>query len=97
MKFFPTIKYVKEIPREEVPFTVTLALLRGADIRGVCVFYAENLSIQIYVIRGEHSKFVLFHELCHWLVYRITKSNSYLQNKLHDWIDKYVRPSENKK
>ena len=91
MKFFPIIKYVDKIPLEALPFWAYFQLQHGGvQYDGVCTRF-EDGAIKIFIISGcSHSKLVLFHELCHWFVYRITKIDSKLQLKLHSLIEKYV-------
>ncbi len=90
MKFFPTIKYVDKISDDVLGEFLTSQTRHGSVFDGLCTLYTEDKSIIIHVVRGKHSTYILFHELCHWLIYRITKQNSYLRKKLHAWVDKFI-------
>ncbi len=95
MKFFPTIKYVDEIPVDMLNYELQARVSRGAVFGGICTLHISDNSIIILIVRDcGSSKFVLFHELCHWFVYRFTKLDSKLQKKLNTWVEKHITYKE---
>ena len=73
-KFFPTIKFVDEIPHEQ-----------GALFTASGMF--DTVTKEIFVVKDKNNNQfkILLHELAHWLFNLLPTK---LEWKLHDWLDR---------
>ena len=80
MSFFPSIRFVDEMPEDVIQ---SMHLKANERLIGA---YVWNFK-QIYVLKGKKKTLILLHELAHWVIQTITSARG--NNSYQQWFDKY--------